>query len=108
MKTFAGIAVACAVAVSGAVMTAQGGGSGRAPRIADGDWPNYNRDLAATRFSPLKQITPANVARLTKVWSTTGAGNQVVPLVIGGVMYFTAGRQIIATDAATGKEVWRY
>jgi quinoprotein glucose dehydrogenase len=108
MRTFAGIALACAVAVSGAVMTAQGGGSAGVPRVADGDWPNYNRDLAATRYSPLKQITPANVARLTKVWSTTGAGNEVVPLVINGIMYFPAGRQIVAVDAATGKDVWKY
>jgi quinoprotein glucose dehydrogenase len=26
-----------------------------------GDWPTYNRDPGGTRFSPLDEITPANV-----------------------------------------------
>jgi glucose dehydrogenase len=34
-----------------------------------GDWPTYNHDLAGTRFSPLTQITPENVSKLTQVWS---------------------------------------
>ncbi len=109
MKAFAGIAVACAVAVSGAVMTAQGGGIARAPQVADGDWPNYHRDLAATRYSPLKQITTANVAQPDEGVVGVGARQRgradrhrrrhVLP-----------GRaaQIVAVDAATGKEVWHY
>ena len=35
---------------------------------ADRDWPMFNRDLAGTRYSPLKQINTANVAKLTKAW----------------------------------------
>ena len=35
---------------------------------ADRDWPMFNRDLAGTRYSPLKQIDTANVAKLTKAW----------------------------------------
>jgi len=32
---------------------------------ADGkDWPSSHRDLTGQRYSPLKQITPANVATL--------------------------------------------
>jgi quinoprotein glucose dehydrogenase len=33
------------------------------------DWPNYGRDAGGTRFSPLKQITPANVGKLKLAWS---------------------------------------
>jgi quinoprotein glucose dehydrogenase len=32
------------------------------------DWPTYGRDKGGQRFSPLTQITPANVARLQAAW----------------------------------------
>ena len=35
-------------------------------KMRAGDWPMYNRDLAGTRYSPLTQINPGNVAKLTK------------------------------------------
>ena len=31
---------------------------------ASGDWSAYGHDAAGTRFSPLTQITPANVSTL--------------------------------------------
>ena len=40
-----------------------------APAVAPGDWPSYNRDLAGTRYSPLKEVTAANVSRLAPAWS---------------------------------------
>jgi len=33
------------------------------------DWPMYTRDLAGTRYSPLKQINSANVATLKQAWT---------------------------------------
>ena len=39
------------------------------------DWPTYNRDLASSRFSPLTQITPANVSKLTQAWSAVALPN---------------------------------
>ena len=33
------------------------------------DWPMYGHDLASTRFSPLSQINPDNVAQLKVAWS---------------------------------------
>jgi len=33
------------------------------------DWPMYTRDLAGTRYSPLKQINATNVSKLTEAWS---------------------------------------
>src|SRR5687768_9228293 len=36
---------------------------------AAADWPTYNRDHGGTRFSPLTDITPANVATLDVAWT---------------------------------------
>ncbi len=33
------------------------------------DWPMYTRDLAGTRYSPLKQINATNVATLKQAWT---------------------------------------
>jgi quinoprotein glucose dehydrogenase len=81
------------------------------------EWPTYGHDAGGMRFSPLKQITPANVARLKPAWvyhmkgSDTGPllGSSSTPLVINGVMYATTpyGR-LIALDPLTGKEIWVY
>jgi len=108
-------AIACVLAISVA-LTAQSG-RGDQQKIADGDWPNYNRDLAATRYSPLKQINASNVSTLKKAWSVPltaigggplGGGSEAVPLVINGTMYAPSGNRVIAVDAATGKDVWQY
>src|SRR5690606_8923179 len=78
-------------------------------------------DLAGTRYSPLAQITPGNVSMLTQAWFVPVArgpddddargpsGNpQATPIVIDGVMYLPArGHEVLALDAATGKELWR-
>jgi quinoprotein glucose dehydrogenase len=84
--------------------------------IPDGDWPAYGRDDAATRYSPLAQIDRDNVARLERAWTyRTGDmpgsrwGAETTPLKIGDTMYLCSARNIlIALDAATGKERWRY
>ena len=75
--------------------------------IPDGDWRTINRDAAATRYSPLKQIDRSNVSGLAVAWTYALRGyNTAVPLVIGGVMYFPAGNRVVALDADTGKELW--
>jgi len=33
------------------------------------EWPTYGHDYGDTRFSPLAQITPANVASLKVAWT---------------------------------------
>lgn len=85
---------------------------------APGEWPAYHRDLASTRYSPLDQISRDNVARLSIAWtwkpdSTERPAeykNENTPLMIGGVLYFTSGanRMVVAADAATGAEKWRW
>ena len=57
---------------------------------AEGEWKMTGRDHSLQRYSPLKQITTANVANLKPVWSfSTGTlrGHEGNPLVIGNVMY---------------------
>ena len=82
------------------------------------DWPTYNRDLAGTRYSPLTQINTENVSSLRQVWSyplgrnhTTGdlgGGSQFTPLVIDGVMYLAGADHVVALQADTGAEIWRF
>lgn len=75
--------------------------------VADGDWQTINRDLAATRYSPLAEISKANVGNLENAWSyPLRAFNTAVPLVVDGVMYFPAQSRVVALDAATGEEIW--
>src|ERR1700691_566249 len=42
---------------------------GQKPKDNPNDWPMYTRDLAGTRYSPLKQINAGNVAKLTEAWT---------------------------------------
>lgn len=83
---------------------------------AEGDWPAWGRSNAGTRYSPLQQITPANVATLQPAWQfRTGDmpkkrwGAETTPLKIGDRLYLcTARNRLIALDAASGKELWRF
>jgi len=59
-------------------------------RRDDGQWTMPGKDYAATRYSPLTELTPANVARLKPVWSfSTGVlrGHEGQPLVVNNTMY---------------------
>ena len=54
----------------------------------------------------------------TQVWSyrlrpdanspAAGTMNEVTPLVVNGKIYLPAGNRVVALEAATGQEVWRY
>jgi quinoprotein glucose dehydrogenase len=79
------------------------------------DWPMYNRDLAGTRFSPLRQIDASNVDTLKQVWSYNlgtaignEAGSEFTPIVVNGVLYLAAFHYVTALDPETGQEIWRY
>jgi quinoprotein glucose dehydrogenase len=93
-------------------------------------WPSYGQNRGGSNFSPLTQITPANVAKLKPAWTYHyGAGSsdlgdmgldyrfEVQPLIIGGVMYIstpasTRVKDLKATVTAlvpeTGKVLWKY
>ncbi|MGE3513382.1 MAG: PQQ-dependent dehydrogenase, methanol/ethanol family [Vicinamibacterales bacterium] len=84
----------------------------RLTKPAEGDWLMNRRTYDGWGFSPLSQITPANVARLQPVWSfATGVnlGHEAPPLVNNGVMFVaTPQNQVIAVDARSGAVLWRY
>ncbi len=75
-----------------------------------GEWPSYGHDAGARRFSPLKQITPANVGTLTRAWTfdTGGTAMQATPLVVNGVMYVPAGNSLFALEPETARVRWKY
>ena len=80
------------------------------------EWRTYGSDLASTRYSPLEQITAGNFNTLEVAWrfKTDNLGPtpefnfQSTPLMVGGVLYTTAGsrRAVVAIDAATGETLW--
>lgn len=68
--------------------------------------------MGSRRYSALRQITRENVSRLSPAWtyhSGDGARNlQATPVIVDGVLYGpTAGRNLVALNAATGVELWR-
>jgi glucose dehydrogenase len=73
-----------------------------------GDWPLHSRDLFNQRYSPLDEITTANVGKLTLKWTHDAGLNigAVTPLVIDGVMYYNSGSRLFAINGATGAPVW--
>lgn len=88
---------------------------------AGDDWPAYGGSDAARRFSPLGQITAANVKNLKRVWIThTGDmpssdkiaktyGGENTPLKVGDMLYVCTPKNIVlALDPATGKQRWKF
>ncbi|ADG19529.1 membrane-bound PQQ-dependent dehydrogenase, glucose/quinate/shikimate family [Paraburkholderia atlantica] len=88
--------------------------------IQPSEWPAYGRDEQGTRYSPLQQITPANVKNLQIAWTLrTGdmkgpndpveITNEVTPIKIGDLVYLCSPHQILfALDAKTGELKWKF
>ena len=76
------------------------------------NWLMYSGNYSSTRYSPLNQITPANVKNLKLQWvyQSPVAGNwQTSPLVVDGIMYITQRlNDVVALDATTGRAFWMY
>lgn len=86
---------------------------GLPPREDYRDWPRSHGDYTSSKYSGLRQITPANVQKLEVAWTYRSGdkpGNvQVNPIIVDGVMYApTSGNHVVAVDGATGEELWRY
>jgi alcohol dehydrogenase (cytochrome c) len=77
-----------------------------------GSWLIYRGNYSGWGYSPLTKINDKNVGKLSLAWSySTGLteGHQSPPIVNGGYMYVTTpNSQVIALDAKTGQELWRY
>ncbi len=91
--------------------------------LAQSDWPVYGHDAGGQRFSPLRQINIGNVSHLQQAWTyhtgekppVSGPRGQrqtafeTTPLAIDGVLYLsTPANRIVALDAATGRELWKF
>ncbi len=78
----------------------------------DTNWLMIRRTYDGWGYSPLDQITPANVSRLRPVWGfSTGEPkpHESAPIVNNGVMFVTTpNNQVIAIDAKSGNVLWRY
>jgi quinoprotein glucose dehydrogenase len=103
---------------------------------ASNEWPTYGHDPGAMRFSPVRQITPANVNQLKVAWvyhlrppdapagpsaaaapapgrgrgrGSRFAPSQTTPLVVNGVMYISSPfSRVVALDPTTGAEQWAF
>ncbi len=101
---------------------------------ASTEWPTYGQDPGGMRYSPVAQITAANVSQLKVAWvyhmkpeapaappaaappapgrgrGRGGSGfapSQVTPLVVNGVMYIASPfNRVVALDPTTGKQLW--
>ncbi len=79
--------------------------------VAD-EWLSYGNDRGEQRFSPLTQVSDANVSQLGLAWSVdleTARGQEATPLMHDGVLYIsTAWSMVKAFDAKTGALKWSY
>ena len=80
-------------------------------------WSVYRGDLGNSAYSSLDQINTSNVNQLEVAWTyNTGdaeEGNrstiQCNPIIVNGRMYVTSPKlKLIALDAASGKEIWKF
>ena len=109
---------AAALALAGSAATrlgAQRGNGVDGARIAAGaagEWLSTGRTYDEQRFSPLGQVTTANVANLGLAWSAdldTARGQEATPLMIDGTLYVsTAWSMVKAYDARTGRPLWSF
>ena len=92
-----------------------------APEARAQDWPGFHGDLQARKYSPLTQITAANVHELEPVWEietgdvSDGSGDlpqtvwSATPVYANETLYVgTPFYRILALDPATGEERWSY
>ncbi|CAM3030122.1 Quinate/shikimate dehydrogenase (quinone) [Methylobacterium mesophilicum] len=83
------------------------------------DWTAWGNTNGGTRFAGLTQIDATNVAKLRPAWTFRtgdiavsngfGAEDQTTPLQIGDTVYVcTPNDIVVALDADTGTQRWRY
>jgi len=85
------------------------------------EWPAWGGDPGGTRYSKLKQINRANVAKLKVAWTyNTGelsdgttknyrSAFEATPLIVDGTMYVTTPfGNLVALNPDTGKQIWKF
>ena len=79
-------------------------------------WLTFSGDYTGQRHSPLKLLTPQNVAGLVPQWvfqtdvpGLPGRGLENTPLAVDGILYVTGNNnQAWAIDGRTGRPIWGY
>jgi quinoprotein glucose dehydrogenase len=106
--------------IDGEIPGAQGAIPANYAGVRDGDWGAYGSSLYGNKWSPLTQITPANVSKLKVAWvyrtgDFKGPGdpgettNEVTPIKVGDTVYLcTPHARVVALDAETGREKWKF
>jgi quinoprotein glucose dehydrogenase len=137
MKQFIG-ALCVGVTAIAAVHQPVGAQAPASQPAASTEWPEYGHDPGGQRFSPLTDITPANVGQLKQAWvyrmrpptpapaggaapdapaggrgrGRGGAGfaqSQNTSIVVNNVMYISSPYgRVVALEPTTGKEIWVY
>jgi alcohol dehydrogenase (cytochrome c) len=94
------------------VVGAVGAGAALAQEPTPGaQWLTLNNRLDGQRFSPLREITPANAAQLAELCRVQIDGPTTFHaglVVVDGVLYTDTGRETLALDAATCAVRWRF
>src|SRR5262249_47780401 len=98
------------------VLTAVSWAQVAADRIRDadrepGNWLTYSRSYNGQRYTPLAEITAANVSQLRAAWTYQVQPGKfsTSPIVIDGIVYITEpGGDVVALDGRTGRAVWRF
>ena len=77
------------------------------------EWLTYSGSLDGRRYSPLAEITPANVSQLQLRWVYQADSNELIieatPLVVNGIIFTTEPpSSVVALDASSGKVIWRH
>ncbi|MCW3110588.1 MAG: Pyrrolo-quinoline quinone, partial [Segetibacter sp.] len=81
------------------------------------NWIDYAGDNTKSRYSTLSQVNKRNVSQLKVSWTyRSGDFSQDLkttiecnPIIVNGVLYAsTPALKLVAVNAATGKEIWRF
>lgn len=75
-----------------------------------GNWLTYSRNYQGHRFSPLAEITTANVSTLKVKWAYqfSDGRSEVSPIVVDGILYVTGPNTAAALDGRTGRTLWSW
>lgn len=73
-----------------------------------GNWLTYSRNYEGHRYSPLGEITTANVSGLKVKWAFQfqDRRSEVSPVAVDGILYVTGPNSAAALDAHTGRTLW--
>lgn len=82
-----------------------------------GEWMSLGRTFKGERFSPLTAVSDSNATQLGFAWEYAARsrrgrvehGQEATPIVVDGVLYASGPwGTVMAVDARTGAEQWRY